>query len=80
MTQPNAPMLHNVYCDESCHLENDGQPIMALGAIWCPQQEARRLGAELRDMKARHRARGELWSWWIGFWPSRRCTFGVWWS
>jgi len=55
--------LYNVYCDESCHLENDGQPIMVLGAIWCPKDDARRLGVELRDIKARHRARGELkWS------------------
>ncbi len=23
---------YNVYSDESCHLENDRQPIMALGA------------------------------------------------
>ncbi len=53
----------NIYCDESCHLEHDHQPIMALGAIWCPQPESRRLSAELRDMKARHRASGELkWS------------------
>lgn len=58
-----GPPLFNVYCDESCHLENDRQPIMALGAIWCPQKEVRRLGAELRDMKSRHQARGELkWS------------------
>lgn len=52
--------LFNVYCDESCHLENDGQPIMVLGAAWCPQDEARRIGAELRDIKARYNARGEL--------------------
>ncbi len=52
--------LYNVYCDESCHLENDGQPIMVLGVIWCPKDDARRLGTELRDIKARHRARGEL--------------------
>lgn len=53
----------NVYCDESCHLEHDGQPVMVLGAVWCPKQDAHRLGAELRDIKARHRARGELkWS------------------
>lgn len=55
--------LYNVYCDESCHLENDHQPIMALGAIWCPRDEARRLSSELRDIKNRHHARGELkWS------------------
>ncbi|MCI0667694.1 MAG: DUF3800 domain-containing protein [Methylococcaceae bacterium] len=33
---------------------------MAFGAIWSPQDQARRLGAELRDIKTRHRARGEL--------------------
>ena len=26
----------NVYCDESCHLENDHQKAMVLGAVWCP--------------------------------------------
>lgn len=60
---PDTPLLYNVYCDESCHLENDGKPVMVLGAIWCPKEDAYRLGAELRDIKARHRARGELkWS------------------
>lgn len=63
MTTSQTPMLINVYCDESCHLENDHQPVMVLGAIWCPKEQAQRLGAELRDIKARHRARGELkWS------------------
>lgn len=58
-----SPTLYNVYCDESCHLENDHQPVMVLGAVWCPKDETRRLAAELRDIKARHRARGELkWS------------------
>ena len=26
---------YNIYCDESCHLENDDKPVMLLGAIWC---------------------------------------------
>ncbi len=26
----------NIYCNESCHLENDHQQAMVLGAIWCP--------------------------------------------
>lgn len=30
-------MLYNVYCDETCHLENDGINVMVLGAVWCPQ-------------------------------------------
>jgi hypothetical protein len=28
---------YNVYCDESCHLENDGQKAMVLGSVWCPK-------------------------------------------
>lgn len=50
----------NIYCDESCHLENDGQPVMLLGAVWCPTAEVQRLSRELQDMKTRHRAAGEL--------------------
>jgi hypothetical protein len=25
----------NIYCDESCHLENDGINVMGLGGLWC---------------------------------------------
>ncbi len=25
----------HIYCDESCHLENDGMQAMVLGALWC---------------------------------------------
>lgn len=50
----------NVYCDESCHLENDGLPVMALGAVWCPQAECARLSKEIADIKNKHNAKGEL--------------------
>ena len=50
----------NVYCDESCHLENDRQPVMLLGAIWCPKSYVRKISAELRELKSKHHARGEL--------------------
>jgi len=26
-------LIYNIYCDESCHLEHDRQPVMVLGAI-----------------------------------------------
>lgn len=52
--------MYNVYCDESCHLENDRQPIMALGAIWCPKSECRRLSKEMAAIKDKHNAKGEL--------------------
>jgi len=52
--------IFNIYCDESCHLENDGKPVMLLGGVWCPFDEISRLSAELHDIKVRHRATGEL--------------------
>jgi Protein of unknown function (DUF3800) len=48
-------MIYNIYCDESCHLENDGQPIMVLGAVWCPQEKAREIAVRLREIKVKHK-------------------------
>ena len=42
----------NVYCDESCHLENDGQKAMVLGAVYCPQLRTREISLRIRDIKA----------------------------
>ena len=28
------PSLFNIHCDESCHLEHDGVPVMAWGAVY----------------------------------------------
>lgn len=47
-------MKYNVYCDESCHLEHDHQPIMVLGAIGCPRHLAKRTFIELRKIKESH--------------------------
>lgn len=44
----------NLYCDESCHLPNDGQALMTLGAIWCPLEKTREIALRLREIKARH--------------------------
>lgn len=45
---------YNVYCDESCHLEHDGQPIMVLGAIWCPLEKVREISVRIRKIKSAH--------------------------
>ncbi len=45
---------YNIYCDESCHLENDGKPIMVLGALWCPIDRARGIAEAIREIKKRH--------------------------
>ena len=33
--------LFNLYCDETCHLENDKQKSMVLGGIWCPKSKVK---------------------------------------
>lgn len=55
--------MYNIYCDESCHLEHDRLPIMALGAIWCPESEHIHFGQKIAEIKTKHKAKGELkWS------------------
>ena len=46
--------IYNVYCDESCHLENDGQKVMVLGAVWCPLEQVRKISEEIREIKIKH--------------------------
>lgn len=50
----NMRPLYNVYCDESCHLENDGCGAMVLGAIWCSDQEKADIFHRLRELKTEH--------------------------
>jgi hypothetical protein len=45
---------YNIYCDESCHLENDHQQVMVLGAIWCPLEKTREISVRVREIKVRH--------------------------
>jgi hypothetical protein len=44
----------NIYCDESCHLENDGQNIMALGAIYCPASKKNEIFERIFQLKKKH--------------------------
>lgn len=41
----------NIYCDESCHLENDNSTVMMLGAICCPENKRINIYKELRQLK-----------------------------
>ena len=45
---------YNIYCDESCHLENDGQQAMVLGAVWCPVERTGGFSDDLRRIKTAH--------------------------
>lgn len=47
-------MLYNVYCDETCYLENDGVNDMVLGAVWCPQNKLREINQRIKEIKIRN--------------------------
>ena len=51
---------YNIYCDESCHLENDHQPVMVLGAVWCPIEAVRETSVKLRQIKIAHNLNPEF--------------------
>jgi hypothetical protein len=44
----------NVYCDESCHLENDESDVMVLGAVWAERDAAREASARIVALKKKH--------------------------
>jgi hypothetical protein len=50
----NGQRMFAVYCDESCHLEHDGSPVMAWGAITCSVTESARIVDAIRALKAAH--------------------------
>jgi hypothetical protein len=54
MIYQSSGLTYNIYCDESCHLEYDQQPVMVLGAIWCPLDKNREIAMRIRDIKQNH--------------------------
>ena len=46
--------IYNVYCDESCHLENDHQKAMALGCVWCPLEKVPEVMKRIREIKKQY--------------------------
>ncbi len=45
---------YNIYCDESCHLEKDGEKAMTLGAVWCPIDKSGKIFERIKDIKEKH--------------------------
>lgn len=46
--------LYNIYCDESCHLENDNKPCMVLGAVWLPNEKKEEVMRDMSEIKKSH--------------------------
>jgi hypothetical protein len=62
---------YNIYCDESCHLENDGHKVMVLGAVWCSAEKSREVGVRLREIKIRHGLPGHFEVKWTKISPAK---------
>ena len=41
----------NMYCDESCHLENDRNKIMVIGAVWLDKAKRKEICKRIRSIK-----------------------------
>jgi hypothetical protein len=61
----------NIYCDESCHLERDGIPAMAWGAVTCPAGDARAVAESIRALKMANRLKPEFEAKWTKVSPGK---------
>ena len=53
----------NIYCDESCHLENDHKNYMFLGSVSCAFPQVKRHTERIKELKNKHKFNAEIkWS------------------
>lgn len=64
-------MLYNIYCDESCHLENDHQKAMALGGIWCESTTVNQHFKSIRSIKIKHGLKSDFEIKWTKISPAK---------
>jgi len=50
----------NIYCDESCHLENDKQRFMFLGSVCVGYNQIKGITNRIKDLKSKHHFYGEI--------------------
>ncbi len=65
-------ITYNIYCDESCHLENNHQPAMVLGAVWCPLDKRRGISVRLREYKQKHGLKPDFEVKWVKVSPAKK--------
>lgn len=42
---------YNVYCDETCHLEHDNNPIMVIGCVYCKKDKSKDINDSIKRLK-----------------------------
>jgi len=66
---------YNIYCDESCHLENDRQKSMVLGCVWCPERKTFAIAEHLRELKVKHGLKRSFEIKWTKVTPSKKLFY-----
>ncbi|WP_296325789.1 DUF3800 domain-containing protein [Treponema sp. UBA3813] len=51
---------YNIYCDESCYLQNDRFDVMGFGCICLPKNDSRQISLALKKIKSQYNCRQEL--------------------
>ncbi len=51
---------YNIYCDESCHIENDHKPYMFLGKISSPYNQVKLHTEKINEIKKKHNFFAEI--------------------
>ena len=46
---------YNYYCDESCHLKNDGKQYMILGYISAPYDRIKKLKEDIKELRKKYK-------------------------
>lgn len=46
--------IYNIFCDESCHLENDDSDVMLLCAVTCLEEKRKFHNQNIRNLKLKH--------------------------
>ena len=65
----------NIYCDESCHLENDDIKSMALGAIWCNADDASLISKNIKAIKNKYNLSNNFEIKWTKISPSKKSFY-----
>lgn len=66
-----SPRIFNVYCDESCHLEHNGIPVMAWGAVLCSAGDTRTISEAARRLKIKHGLSRDFEAKWVKVSPAK---------
>ncbi|MBL8637843.1 MAG: DUF3800 domain-containing protein [Alphaproteobacteria bacterium] len=67
--------LINVYCDETCHLQNRGDHVMVLGAVYCEADETKVIAERIRAIKKKNKLPRHFETKWTKISPSKQAYY-----